>query len=67
MREVNRQGRLADAGDTVDRRDHHSRALLASSQRSQACEFRLPAGKPQDVMGQLGRDGPTGAALPPQR
>ena len=61
MREMNRQRGLADPGDPVDRRDHHRRAFLACGQGSQACEFRLPAGKPQDVMRQLGRDQPPAA------
>ena len=50
MREMNRQGRLADAGDTVDRRDHHRRALPASGQRIQRCQLRLTTGKPEDIM-----------------
>ena len=40
------------------RQDHHRRAFTASTQRLQCCQFRLAAGKPRNVVGQLCRDGP---------
>ena len=46
MCEMNRQRRLADAGDTVYSRDHHCPVVLSGGDGLQRFQFQFAAGEP---------------------